>query len=98
MVSRMSISPQFGQGAVSWLSPRSQKAGQMPLPVGTWMRASKRPYFCAKRFWVLRRGEGDGGGGFSGSGHLFFFWGVLVRVELCCWLLWCGGGGRRLFF
>src|ERR1035441_1359503 len=42
--SMMSTSPQVGQLTVEMFSPSIQKAGQTPLPKGSLMRASIRPY------------------------------------------------------
>jgi hypothetical protein len=39
----MSISPDLGQPAVARSVPSAQKAGQMPAPSGSFMRASTLP-------------------------------------------------------
>ena len=52
-----SISPHAGHPAESMSPPRSQKAGQIPCPSGSWMRASKRPYVVSKSPWVLMRAD-----------------------------------------
>ena len=53
----MSISPQAGQPTWGKLAPSSQKAGQIPMPEGSRMRASQRPSPCSNLARVLIRAE-----------------------------------------
>ena len=53
----MSISPQAGHPTVSKFSPSIQNAGQIPLPVGSAMRASTVPYLNANLPLVSMRAE-----------------------------------------
>src|SRR6266436_5742258 len=55
--SMTSISPQRGQPEVLMLDPRSQNAGQIPAPIGSFMRASMRPYWRFSMLSVFMRVE-----------------------------------------
>ena len=49
--------PQAGQPACGKSSPSIQKAGQIPWPCGSLIRASKRPYCLLNLPWVFNRPE-----------------------------------------
>src|SRR6266404_4916356 len=55
--SMTSISPHSGQPEVLMLDPSSQNAGQIPAPMGSFMRASMRPYWRFSTPSVFRRAE-----------------------------------------
>src|SRR5688500_5704311 len=55
--SMMSSSPQLGQPAVPIFDPSIQNAGHSPLPEGSAIRASIRPYRISRLPCVLRRVE-----------------------------------------
>ena len=57
MFSMMSISPHRGQPTVAMLLPSIQKAGQIPWPNGSLMRASMRPYCTVNQSCVFSRAE-----------------------------------------
>ena len=72
MFSMMSISPHLGHGFVSMSSPRSQKAGQIPLPVGSLIRALEAPVGLREVAVGVEAGGGVVAGDAVGAGEILF--------------------------